>query len=156
MRSYKYVQSILDPKNDELDRLLCPPLEISRYSHLKATVSDQGAIVRYFFALDLVDATAILPALMGAIIQAIKFLGPRHCALSIVVGESKDNTSEILELLREEIKDMKLEFHLTSSDIKPKESQDRIGGLPSRGEPPRYCRLAQRPSVRDLRSDWPE
>jgi alpha-1,3-mannosyltransferase len=92
-------------------------------------VSEQGRIVRYFFALDLVDAVPILPALMAAVVEAIRFLGPRYCALSIVVGQSKDNTWEILELLRQEIKDMSLEFHLTSSDIKPKESNDRIQGL---------------------------
>lgn len=65
---------------------------------------------------------------MGSIVEAVRFLGPENCALSIVEGHSDDGTSEVLEALRVDMDNLGLEFHLHTSDIDPKQG-DRIEGL---------------------------
>jgi alpha-1,3-mannosyltransferase len=65
---------------------------------------------------------------MGSIVEAVRFLGPENCALSIVEGHSDDGTLEILGALRKDMESLGLEYHLQTSDIDP-QNGDRIESL---------------------------
>ena len=67
---------------------------------------------------------------MGSIVEAIEFLGPERCALSIVEGRSDDGTFEILLLLREEMDRMGVKYFLQTNEINPwAAGGDRIKAL---------------------------
>ncbi|KFZ19509.1 hypothetical protein V502_03621 [Pseudogymnoascus sp. VKM F-4520 (FW-2644)] len=128
---YNYVKAILDPKDEEFERLLCPAPTTKRYDYLRVDHGSAKAAdrqIKYFFALNLRQCIGILPRLLGSIVETVRFLGPENCALSIVEGHSDDGTSEVLEALRVDMENLGLEFHLHTSDIDPKVG-DRIEGL---------------------------
>lgn len=120
---YNYVKAILDPKDEEFERLLCPTPTTKRYDYLRVdhgTAKAADRQIKYFFALNLRQCIGILPRLLGSIVETVRFLGPENCALSIVEGHSDDGTSEVLEALRVDMENLGLEFHLHTSDIDPK------------------------------------
>lgn len=126
-----YIKAILDPKDKEFDRVQCPAPTPKRYDYLR--VDDKNGEtadgrIRYFFALNLRQCIGMLPRLMGSIVEAVRFLGPENCALSIVEGHSDDGTLEILGALRKDMGSLGLEYHLKTSDIDPKNG-DRIESL---------------------------
>jgi len=126
-----YIKAILDPKDEEFERLQCPAPSTKRYDYLRVHHGNAKAAdgqIKYFFALNLRQCIGILPRLLGSIVETVRFLGPENCALSIVEGHSDDGTSEVLEALREDMRNLGLEFHLHTSDIDPKQG-DRIEGL---------------------------
>jgi alpha-1,3-mannosyltransferase len=83
--------------------------------------------IKYFFALDLFNCAHVLPTLLGAVVEAIRFLGAENCALSIVEGRSSDGTYEILADLREKLG---MRYYLNTSDIDPHDGKhDRIESL---------------------------
>lgn len=84
--------------------------------------------LKYFFALDLHQCANLLPRLLGSIVETIRFLGPEHCALSVVEGRSDDGTFEILKLLRTEIENIGAKYHFSSNDVDPMAGQ-RIAAL---------------------------
>ncbi|KAH6617387.1 cryptococcal mannosyltransferase 1-domain-containing protein [Chaetomium tenue] len=89
-----------------LPRLECPKFELSRYQQLQVHVTDSDApdaTIQYFFALNLRQCVKLLPRLIGSVVEAMRFLGPKHCALSIVEGNSNDGTGEVLAALRPEL-----------------------------------------------------
>ncbi|MDF2435291.1 MAG: alpha,3-mannosyltransferase, partial [Mucilaginibacter sp.] len=98
----QHVKSILDPDDTSLPRLNCPQPDTSRYDYLKPT-GPVGSQVQYFFALNLKECLPLLPRLLGSIVAAIRYLGPEHCALSIVEGNSPDGTAEVLSALQPEM-----------------------------------------------------
>lgn len=61
---------------------------------------------------------------MGTIVDAMRFLGPEKCAISVVEGCFEDGTYEILAALNERINAMGGYFFLSSSDINPKVGKD--------------------------------
>ncbi len=63
----------------------------------------------------------------GYFIEAIHFLGPQNCALSVVEGRSTDGTFEILSLLQENLTEAGIDYFFKSSDINP--NQNRIQAL---------------------------
>ncbi|KAH9897600.1 alpha-1,3-mannosyltransferase CMT1 [Xylariomycetidae sp. FL2044] len=99
-----YIQAIFDREDKTFPRLECPLPDVERYGYL-ANASQELAHhqLHYFFALDLRQSVAILPRLLGSIIEAIQLLGPSSCALSIVEGHSDDGTRAILSALRTEL-----------------------------------------------------
>jgi alpha-1,3-mannosyltransferase len=123
------VNAILDPSDTSVSRLSCPPLG-PRYDHLKVSNSSEteyGGTVKYFFALNLFNCASVLPSLLGAVVEAMRFLGAEHCALSIVEGRSTDDTYDILVRLRENLDER---FYLATNDINPRNgSRDRIAAL---------------------------
>jgi alpha-1,3-mannosyltransferase len=126
-----YIKAILDPKDEEFDRLQCPAPTPKRYDYLQVdrrNAKTADGQIKYFFALNLRQCISILPRLMGSIVETVRFLGPENCALSIVEGNSDDGTFEILEALRKDMGSLGLEFHLQTSDIDPKNG-DRIEAL---------------------------
>ncbi|KAH8811171.1 alpha-mannosyltransferase [Xylogone sp. PMI_703] len=140
-----YIKAIFDPKSNEFDRLQCPALTPKRYDYLRVGLKKGKTAdgqIRYFFALNLRQCIGVLPRLIGSIVEAARFLGPENCALSIVGGNSDDGTFEILEMLRKDMERLRLEFHLSTSDVNPKKG-DRIEGLA------RLRNLALEPLVND-------
>ncbi|KAI4192481.1 MAG: hypothetical protein LQ348_003144 [Seirophora lacunosa] len=128
-----YIGAILDPDGSTFDILSCPALKRSRYQYLRdaksAEVSPQAPRKwKYYFALDLTECAHVLPRLLGSILQAIRFLGPENCALSIVEGRSTDGTYEILLSLRKALEEAGITYHLTTSNINPQVGH-RIVGL---------------------------
>ena len=128
----RYVTPIMDPKDESVSRLECPAPTSSRYDYLRGdNVSLENAGQRdFFFALDLYQNAEILPRLIGSIVEAIRFLGPSNCALSIVEGRSTDGTYDILQALTTELEDTGALYLLQKNDINPHaEGGDRIGAL---------------------------
>ncbi|KAJ9136437.1 Alpha-1,3-mannosyltransferase CMT1 [Pleurostoma richardsiae] len=125
-KAQTYIRSIMNPDDDSVSRMYCPPINSSRYSHLK--VSRWALQYKYFIALDLRECVDLLPRLLGSIIEAIRFLGPHHTVLSIVEGNSADGTAEVLQILRGELAALGTPFFLQASDLNPKDG-DRIGKL---------------------------
>lgn len=128
----RYKTAILDPSSTAADRMICPSPNRTRYSHLRASSSSSSsspAARKYFFALDLRQVVDLLPRLLGSIVEAMHFLGPESCALSIVEGNSDDGTWEVLAALEDALGDMGVEYYLKSEELDPIESGDRIGGL---------------------------
>lgn len=126
-----YIKSILDPDDKSFDRLECPAPATLRYDYLQVDHNNADTVdkqVKYFFALNLRQSIDIIPRLLGSIVEAIKFLGPQSCALSIVEGHSDDGTLEVLEALHKDLGSLGVEYFLKHSEIDSKEG-DRIEGL---------------------------
>lgn len=121
-----FIPSILDANDTSIDRMFCPPINSTRYSYLKP--SRQESKPKYFFALNLRECVDLLPRLLGSLVEAIDFLGPEHCAVSIVEGNSDDGTLEVLEVLEPELQRMGAPYYLRSTPLNPKDG-DRIGKL---------------------------
>lgn len=113
----------------ELPRLQCPQLDTTRYEELKsAPPAADAPQIQYFFALDLRECVTLLPRLLGSVVEAIRFLGPESCALSIVEGNSPDGTGEVLAALRPELDALTTTYYFRHSDVNPAEG-DRIARL---------------------------
>lgn len=127
----KYVKAILDPTDTSFRRYDClalTPTTETRYAYLRKphTASDGTIRPKYYFALDLYQIAGVLPQLLGSLIQAIKFLGPHNCVLSIVEGRSTDGTYEILRSLGPDLEKLGVRYFLQYSDIHPQMNSDRI------------------------------
>lgn len=115
----------MEPEDTSLPRLSCPPINMTRYSPWRDYMDAhdrQPSLKKYFFALNLhKQSAAILPRLLGSVIEVIRFLGTYRCALSIVEsGRSTDGTFEILASLRTALEGIGLEeYYFESSDINP-------------------------------------
>ncbi|KAK7940996.1 glycosyltransferase family 69 protein [Apiospora aurea] len=93
-----YAASILDPKDRHLPRLQCPSPDLRRYKHLK-TRRTRKPPVQYHFALNLRQCLKLLPQLLGSVVDAIQFLGPEQCALSIIEETRKTGRRRELDKL---------------------------------------------------------
>ncbi|KAF5022482.1 hypothetical protein F66182_5454 [Fusarium sp. NRRL 66182] len=119
-----FIEAILDPTSKERQRLHCPPLDTKRYKTLqkkqqaRENKNDQQQ-VDFFFALNLRNVVDLLPRLMGSIVEAIQFLGPERCALSIVEGNSPDGTADVLVALRPFLEDVGIPYFYNNSAINP-------------------------------------
>jgi alpha-1,3-mannosyltransferase len=123
-----FIKAIFDPNDTTFERLDCPlTTSISkRYAYLQ-TPPTSSSRRKYFFALDLYQVAHILPQLMGSIMQAINFLGPHNCALSIVEGRSTDGTYEILRSLAPQLEDLGISYFFQISDLSPqRKNPERI------------------------------
>jgi alpha-1,3-mannosyltransferase len=117
-----YVTAIMTPEDHSYPRLDCTMPEGDRYDYLRSNATNMlGSDVRikYFFALDLHQCVHILPRLLGSIVESMRFLGPKNCALSVVEGRSEDGTYEVLKLLREEIEAIGAQYLLTTNEVDP-------------------------------------
>ncbi|CAG8954647.1 hypothetical protein HYFRA_00004568 [Hymenoscyphus fraxineus] len=125
-----YHRAILNPEDGTFPRLDCPVPTSGKYEYIRSNSTDSGFHRRYFFALDLHDSLAVLPRLLGSVIETIKFLGVSRCALSIVEGRSEDGTFEVLTSLSKELERIGIQYYFRSSDGNP-EADNRIGALAS-------------------------
>jgi alpha-1,3-mannosyltransferase len=126
-RPVDYVKAIMDPTDTSFDRLSCPPIG-ARYYHLRPP--SKSTEVKFFFALDMFNSASVLPTLLGAVVQAMGFLGAEHCALSIVEGRSTDATYDIVAGVGEEMERLGSKFYLGINNTDPMDgSVDRIAAL---------------------------
>lgn len=122
-----YVDAILDANSTSLPRLECPPFSAARYDYLKLR-HEESAPLQYYFALDLRECLDLLPRLIGSVVEAIRFLGPEQCALSIVEGPSEDGTGEVLAALRPGLDALTTTYYFKSTSVSSKVG-DRIARL---------------------------
>lgn len=125
----EYVHSILNFNDDStFERVSCPSEIGSRYSQLRTAGGSEQ--VRYFFALDLYQSAEVISRLMSSIVEAMRFLGPEHCAISVTEGRSEDGTYEILAALKSRVEAMSAHFFLSTSEINPLDGErSRIEAL---------------------------
>lgn len=121
-----YVRTILDPHDSTFTGLRCPRVNWKRYGHLQAPLAEQR--LTYFFALDLRQVVDLLPRLLGSIVEAMRFLGPENCALSIIEGNSDDGTWEVLSVLKPKLDSLGVSSFFSKEQIDPSKD-DRIGNL---------------------------
>jgi hypothetical protein len=129
-----YITAILDPKDTHYERLRCPSPFKNRYKGLRRRRNlasrFQETPKQYFFALNLFECAHVLPRLLASVVEAIRYLRPEDCVLSIVGGRSGDGTTEILTKLKHEIRAMNVTYYFSTSDIDPlKDGNDRITEL---------------------------
>ncbi|KAJ4859765.1 cryptococcal mannosyltransferase 1 domain-containing protein [Trichoderma breve] len=98
--------------------LECPAINRTRYGSLNSKLPSDPAI-KYFFALNLRQNLPLLPQLIGSIVEAIRFLGPTQCVLSIVEGNSPDGTADVLAALRPALESLRVTYYFESSAIDP-------------------------------------
>ncbi|TDZ35165.1 Alpha-1,3-mannosyltransferase CMT1 [Colletotrichum spinosum] len=113
----KYINAILDPEDKSFPRLDCPRPDVQRYQYLKPASSLKKP--KFFFALNIRQKVDLLPRLVGSIVEALRFLGPENCVLSIVEGNSDDGTYEVLKELAAEVEKLGTEYHFSRSDLDP-------------------------------------
>jgi alpha-1,3-mannosyltransferase len=119
----------MNPEDTSLPRLECPKLDSSRYQSLQLANTDSlDPTIQYFFAIDLRQCVALLPRLIGSVVEAIRFLGPANCALSIIEGNSDDGTGEVLAALRPNLEALGITYHFATTPINPAKSE-RIQAL---------------------------
>lgn len=125
----KCLREIMGEANSTAWRIQCSASIAARYDSLQVTTEHDGRI-QYLFALDLYQAIPVLPTLLGSIIQTIRFLGPKRCAVSFVEGRSTDGTYQVLAALRDEVERLGAVFYMSTSDVSPQDGkQDRFEGL---------------------------
>jgi alpha-1,3-mannosyltransferase len=126
-RAQGILPSIMDEEDyTSVDRMWCPPINGSRYDHLRGTRYKRKH--HYLIAINLRQCLALLPRLLGSVIETIKYLGPEQVVLSIVEGNSDDGTAEVLDLLKDELKEMGVAYFLNHTALNPLE-ENRIGRL---------------------------
>ncbi|KAG5929132.1 hypothetical protein E4U42_007036 [Claviceps africana] len=113
----QYIDAILNTSSTSLPTFTCPAINTTRYHDL--TPKRSASTLDYFFALNLRENLSLLPVLLGNIVEAIKYLGPKRCALSIVEGNSPDGTADVLAALRPVLDGLDISYHFTSSEINP-------------------------------------
>lgn len=124
-----HLHVIMDPADRAYPRLMCPQPNLDRYAYLKRS-SNQSQRPAYFFALNLHQCVDLLPRLIGSVVEAMQFLGPHNCALSIVEGRSDDGTFEVLDALRPSMQRLGIPYHFKSSGVDPTaQGNDRIESL---------------------------
>ena len=126
-----YVEAIMSTGDRPLIQLKCVEPNLTRYGYLRSYLpQDVDRKPRYLFALDLYQSAKVLPRLLSSIVQAIRFLGPNICVLSITEGRSTDGTFEILASLRSKMSDLGVTYFLHESDLNPlREGTDRVETL---------------------------
>ncbi|EXJ60365.1 hypothetical protein A1O7_04517 [Cladophialophora yegresii CBS 114405] len=69
--------------------------------------------------MNLHQSAHIIPQLLGAIVEAVRFLGPDHCVISVVEGRSTDGTFEILKSLVKEMEHLGVSYFLSCNELQP-------------------------------------
>lgn len=128
-----YVRAIFDPADATFERLECPvppPPVLARYETLRSPANaprnTPQKYFKYYFALDLTQVVDLLPRLIGSIVEAIRFLGPADCVLSIVEGNSDDGTTLVLDSIRPELDALGIgRYFFETSSVNPKEGENQ-------------------------------
>lgn len=127
------VRAIFDPADATFQRLECPvppPPVLARYETLKSAANTRRntplKIIKYYFVLDVVQVVHLLPRLIGSIVEAIRFLGPEDCVLSIVGGNSDDGTTLVLDEIRPELDALGIaRYFFETSNVDPSEGESQ-------------------------------
>ncbi|KAI6325835.1 hypothetical protein MCOR14_001339 [Pyricularia oryzae] len=125
-----YVESIMNPELTARPRFSCPAINVRRYQHLQPhPMFFERTKVHYMFAMNLRDeGVELLPRLLASVIEAMRFLGPHYCALSLVGGGgTPDGVYDVLEALRPHVEGMGARYYLRHPAIYSEAGgQDRI------------------------------
>ncbi|KAK4119852.1 glycosyltransferase family 69 protein [Parathielavia appendiculata] len=114
------IPPILDPSDTSIERMSCPQINVTRYGYLRPNVGWwKPKQTKYVFALNLRKIAPLLPRLLGSVVEVMRFLGPKYCALSIIEGNSDDGTLEALRLLSDELKKIGVDYWLARSSLDP-------------------------------------
>lgn len=127
------VRAIFDPADATLERLECPvppPAVLARYETLQSSTKTRRntplQIFKYYLALDLTQTVDLLPRLVGSVVEAIRFLGPQDCVLSIVGGNSDDGTTLVLDAIRPELDALGIaRYFFETSSVDPRDGDDQ-------------------------------
>ena len=128
-RAKGYVRAIMDPENTALPRLECPRPNVSRYAYLKPPEQKSHRRRKFLFALDIRQKVALLPRLLGSVVEVMRVLGPENCALSVVEGHSDDGTYEVLLAMRPELGRLGARYRIVRSVLTPGKTGERIDVL---------------------------
>ncbi|EXL65545.1 hypothetical protein FOPG_18230 [Fusarium oxysporum f. sp. conglutinans race 2 54008] len=123
-----YLKAIFYHQSAGLPSFQCPRINATRYNSLANSPGPSNPTIRYYLALDLRENLNLLPRLIGSVVEAIQFLGPQHCMLSIVEGNSPDGTGDVLSALRSHLKALGITYVFQSSPIDPTKTE-RISSL---------------------------
>ncbi|SCO92527.1 related to alpha-1,3-mannosyltransferase [Fusarium oxysporum] len=123
-----YLNAIFYRQSAELPSFQCPHINATRYNSLVKSPGPSNPTIRYCLALDLRQNLILLPRLIGSVVEAIQFLGPRHCMLSVVEGNSPDGTGDVLSALRSHLEALGITYFFQSSPIDPTKTE-RISRL---------------------------
>ncbi|WAO87227.1 hypothetical protein NCS54_00453100 [Fusarium falciforme] len=123
-----YLKAIFYRQSAELPSFQCPRINTTRYNSLVEAPGSSNPTIRYYLALDLRQNLILLPRLIGSVVEAIQFLGPRHCMLSVVEGNSPDGTGDVLAALRSHLEALGITYFFQSSPIDPTKTE-RISSL---------------------------
>ncbi|KAF4334414.1 alpha-1 3-mannosyltransferase CMT1 [Fusarium beomiforme] len=123
-----YLKAIFYQQSAELPNFQCPHINATRYNSLVKSPGPSNPTIRYYLAIDLRENLILLPRLIGSIVEAIQFLGPQHCMLSIVEGNSPDGTGDVLSALGSHLETLGVTYFFQSSPIDPTKTE-RISSL---------------------------
>ncbi|KAH7233811.1 family 69 glycosyltransferase [Fusarium redolens] len=123
-----YLKAIFYRQSAGLPSFQCPRINATRYNSLVKSSGPSNPTIRYYLALDLRENLILLPRLIGSVVEAIQFLGPRHCMLSIVEGNSPDGTGDVLSALGSQLETLGITYVFQSSPIDPTKTE-RISSL---------------------------
>ncbi|KAK3687327.1 cryptococcal mannosyltransferase 1-domain-containing protein [Podospora appendiculata] len=118
------IPPILNPHDMSLNRMACPAINDTRYSHLRPLKSEPDNRRKYLFTVSLQQCINLLPSVLGPLIEVIRYLGPQNCALSIVLRNSTDGTLEALRLLADELERLDVGYWLSSTNLDPNAGPD--------------------------------
>ncbi|KAK4096683.1 glycosyltransferase family 69 protein [Parathielavia hyrcaniae] len=114
------IPPILDRADTSVERMSCPQINVTRYGYLRPHVGWwKPKQTKYVFALNLRKIAPLLPRLLGSVVEVMRFLGPKYCALSIIEGNSDDGTLEALRLLGGELEKIGVDYWLARSSLDP-------------------------------------
>ncbi|KAL7757046.1 hypothetical protein ACKLNR_014039 [Fusarium oxysporum f. sp. zingiberi] len=123
-----YLKAIFYHQSAGLPSFQCPRINATRYNSLTNSPGPSNPTIRYYLALDLRENLILLPRLIGSVVEAIQFLGPQHCMLSIVEGNSPDGTGDVLSALGSHLETLGITYVFQSSPIDPTKTE-RISSL---------------------------
>ncbi|KAI1058865.1 hypothetical protein LB507_004166, partial [Fusarium sp. FIESC RH6] len=118
-----YLDAIFYHRSAQLPTFQCPIINGTRYRSLVESPGPSDPAIRYFLALDLRQNLILLPRLIGSVVEAVQFLGPQHCMLSIVEGNSPDGTADVLSALRPHLEALGIAYFFQQSPIDPTKTE---------------------------------
>ncbi|KAI8718338.1 hypothetical protein NCS52_00612500 [Fusarium sp. LHS14.1] len=108
-----YVNSILGNINIPCPRLECPASDAKRYIPIRApSIARSG--IDYIFAVRVTSNLDQLPTLLGAVLNAMYYLGPYRCALTVIDGGWNQQIDDVLEELRLGVEHIGAVYNYTS------------------------------------------
>ena len=115
----EYVDSILGNINIPAPRLECPAPDAKRYVPIRAPSSARPGI-DYVFAVRVVDNLDQLPTLLGAVLNAMYYLGPYRCALTVITSGWRSEVDDVLEELHLGLNHIGAVYNYTSYPYGPR------------------------------------
>lgn len=120
----EYVNSILGNINIPCPRLECPAPDAKRYIPIREPSSERPGI-DYIFAVRVVNNLDQLPTLLGAVLNAMYYLGPYRCALTVISSGWRPHLDDVLEELHLGLNHIGAVYNYTSFAYGPRAYKHR-------------------------------